>query len=190
MLVTAATRGTRVNGMDVDALADAMREVERDPEKGKVAFRVRSEWKGQGRSRAFVESCVVGGQPVPRQFTIDADEPLELFGTNCAPNPQELLISALNACLVVGYVVGAAARGIPLEHVEIETSGELDLRGFLGIDPAVRPGYETLRYVARLRGGGTPEQIRQIHEHVRRTSPNYFNLARPIRVDARLEIRR
>ena len=180
--------GRRVNGLDVEALADVVREIERDPAKGKVEFRVRTAWKGQTRSRTSVESYTLGGQEVHRAFTIDADEPLELLGGNTAPNPQELLMSALNACITVGYVAGAAMRGITLEKVEIVTSGSLDLRGFLGIDPAVAPGYDTIRYVVRIKGAGTPAQFQEIHETVAKTSPNYFNISRPVAIDARLVV--
>jgi hypothetical protein len=79
-------------------------------------------------------------------------------------------------------------KGIALEKVEIETSGALDLRGFLGIDPSVLPGYDAIQYVVRIKGDGTPEQFQEIHETVARTSPNYFNLSRPVRLDARLEV--
>jgi hypothetical protein len=72
--------------------------------------------------------------------------------------------------------------------VQIETHGELDLRGFLGIDDKVRPGYETLHYTVRMKGNGTPEQFRKIHETVCATSPNYFNVSRPIRIDANLVV--
>ena len=106
--------GRQVNGLDVQALADVMREIERDPAKGQVEFRVRTEWKGQTRSRTAVESYTIGGQEVHRSFTIDADEPFELLGRNTAPNPQELLMSALNACITVGYVAGASVKGIAL----------------------------------------------------------------------------
>lgn len=180
--------GRQVNGLDVEALADVMREIERDPAKGQVEFRVRTEWKGQTRSRTAVESYTLGGQEVHRAFTIDADEPFELLGGNTAPNPQELLMSALNACITVGYVAGAAVRGIALEKVEVETSGSLDLRGFLGIDPAVKPGYDSIHYVVRIRGAGTPVQFQEIHETVAKTSPNYFNISRPVAIDARLVV--
>jgi uncharacterized OsmC-like protein len=172
----------------VQALADVMREIERDPAKGQVEFRVRTEWKGQTRSRTAVESYTIGGQEVHRSFTIDADEPFELLGRNTAPNPQELLMSALNACITVGYVAGASVKGIALEKVEVETSGSLDLRGFLGIDPAVKPGYDTIRYVVRIKGDGTPAQFQEIHETVAKTSPNYFNISRPVAIDARLVV--
>ena len=97
-------------------------------------------------------------------------------------------MTALNACIMVGYVAGASVKGIALEKVEIETAGELDLRGFLGIDAGVRPGYEAIRYTVRLKGNGTPEQFREIHETVMKTSPNYFNVSRPVRIDATLEV--
>ena len=115
------------------------------------------------------------------------DEPHELLGQNSAPNPQEMLMTALNACIMVGYAPARALKGITLEKVEIETAGELDLRGFLGIDPAVPPGYEAISYTVRIKGDGTPEQYREIHETVMKTSPNYFNISRPIRIDATLE---
>lgn len=178
----------RVNGIDLDALSSVVAEISANPAAGKVGFRVNTEWRGQTRSRSTIRSFSLGGQDIARHFTVDADEPEELLGTNTAPNPQELLMSALNACIMVGYVAGAASKGITLESVEIETTGSLDLRGFLGIDPTVPPGYETLHYVVRMKGNGTAEQYREIHENVMRTSPNFFNLSRPIRIDARLEI--
>ena len=177
-----------INGVDMDALTEVVREIERDPAKGQVEFRVRSEWKGQTRSRTSVESYSIGEQEVHRHFMIDADEPFELLGRNSAPNPQELLMTALNACITVGYVAGASMKGIALEKVEIETSGRLDLRGFLGIDPDVAPGYDTIHYVVRIKGAGTPEQFQEIHETVAKTSPNYFNITRPVKIDARLVV--
>jgi uncharacterized OsmC-like protein len=188
MATATAKKINRVNGLDVDALQATIREIEKDPAKGVVEFRVRSEWKGQTRSETSVDSYKIGGQVVKRPFKVTVDEPFELLGENTAPNPQEMLMTALNACVMVGYVAGAAAKGITLEKLELETKGELDLRGFLGIDANVRPGYESIQYTVRIRGNGTPEQFRQIHETVCRTSPNYFNVSRPIRLDAELVV--
>ena len=178
----------RVNGLDLTALQNVVEEIQKDPSKGMVEFRVKSEWKGQTRSETSVESYTLGGQRIARKFRVPIDEPLELLGTNTAPNPQEMLMAAFNACITVGYVAGAAVKGITLENLEIETHGELDLRGFLGIDATVRPGYEKIHYVVRMKGNGTKEQFREIHENVLKTSPNYFNISRPIAVEATLEV--
>lgn len=179
-----------VNGLNMQALHAVIDEVSREPAKGIVEFRVRSAWKGQTRSEAVVDSYSLGGERIARSFRIAADEPLELLGGNTAPNPQELLMAALNACIMVGYVAGASIKGITLEKVEIETEGQLDLRGFLGLSEDVVPGYECVRYTVRIKGNGTPEQFREIHETVIKTSPNYFNISRPVRIDATLEVER
>jgi len=183
-----AKKSSAVNGIDVDALHGVVEEVKKDPLKGIVEFKVKTDWKGQTRSETSVESYKLAGNEIKRRFTIKTDEPLELLGENTAANPQELLMAALNACITVGYVAGAAVNGITLSKLEIETSGCLDLRGFLGIDANVKPGYESLRYVVRIGGNGTPQQFRDIHENVIKTSPNYFNVSRPVRLDATLQI--
>jgi uncharacterized OsmC-like protein len=177
-----------VNGLDLDALHQVIEDVKNDPAKGIVEFRVKTGWQGQTRSVTSVDSYTLGGNEIRRRFTIKADEPFELLGENTSPNPQELLMAALNACITVGYVAGAAVNGITLSKLEIETTGQLDLRGFLGIDPNVKPGYESIQYVVRIAGNGTPEQFREIHENVIKTSPNYFNVSRPVRLDATLKI--
>ena len=188
MEALATKQENRINGLDVDALLEVVQEVERDPSKGVVEFRVKTEWQGQTRSEASVESYTLGGERVERPFKFTIDEPFELLGENTAPNPQEYLMAALNACVTVGYVTGAAVKGITLEKLEIETHGELDLRGFLGIDPTVKPGYDTVHYTVRIKGNGTPEQFQEIHETVLKTSPNYFNVSQPITVDATLQV--
>ena len=185
-MTAVGTSGRRVNGLDPEVVDAAREQIARDPGSGRVEFRVRSEWRGQMRTRTSVESYTIGGQTVHRHFTIDADEPFELLGRNTAPNPQELLLTALNACLTVGYATGAALRGITLEKLSIETSGVLDLRGFFGIDESVPSGYEVIRCTVQVKSDGTRAQLEEIHEAVRRVSPNYFTLASPVRIDAEL----
>jgi uncharacterized OsmC-like protein len=177
-----------VNGLDVDALHGVIDEIKKDPSKGIVEFKVKTGWKGQTRSETAVESYKLAGKEIKRRFTINADEPIELLGENTSANPQELLMAALNACITVGYVAGAAVNGISLSRLEIETTGRLDLRGFLGLDPKIKPGYESLQYVVRIAGNGTPEQFKEIHENVIKTSPNYFNVSQPVPIDAKLQV--
>jgi organic hydroperoxide reductase OsmC/OhrA len=177
---TKTAEPTFVNGINVDDLFALIEGVRRDAAKGKTDWRVTTTWQGQARSRSQVEDFGIGGERVSRRFSIDIDEPCELGGTNRFANPQEHLIAALNACLTVGYVAQCAVRGITLESPEIETVGEIDLRGFLGVDPAVPPGYENLSYIVRIKGSGTREQFADVHEAVMATSPNLYNVSRPV----------
>lgn len=177
---TKTVEQTIVNGINVDDLFALIEGVRRDAAKGRTNWRVTTTWQGQTRSRAQVEAFEIGGERVLRRFAIDIDEPCELGGTNRFANPQEHLLAALNACMMVGYAAQCAVRGITLESLEIETDGEIDLRGFLGIDPAVPPGYENLRYIVRIKGSGTREEFAEIHEAVMATSPNFHNVSRPV----------
>jgi uncharacterized OsmC-like protein len=168
MIMTQTDTAPRLtNGLDLGALNDVVESINRDASNALIAFHVTTDWKGQTRSQSSVESYV---------------------GTNTAPNPQELLMSAVNACMLVGYVAQASVRGITLESCRIETDGELDLRGFLGLADDVPPGYRQINYAVHIKGDGTPEQYREIHQAVMQTSPNYFNMARPIRMNGVLQL--
>ena len=181
-------KNAAVNGLDLAALGELVEAIEKDAGQAKAAFRVTTRWTGQTRSESVVDSFDLGGERITRSHKIVADEPCQLLGRDSAPNPQELLMSAFNACIMVGYVAGASLKGINLDSVEIETRGELDLRGFLGLSDAVAPGYEAVDYEVRIKGDGSPQDFEEIHQTVMKTSPNYFNLSRPIKMNGSLKV--
>jgi uncharacterized OsmC-like protein len=180
------TEPSTLNGINTDALRDMVGAITQDPAKAMTHWQVTSHWRGGTRSDTHVTSCTIGGERVPKNFTIRVDEPLPLCGTNQYANPQEHLLAALNSCMIVGYSACCAHEGIALEELRIETEGDIDLCGFLGIDPTVKPGYDQLRYTVFIKGEGTPEQFEKIHRTVMVTSPNYFNLANAVSLKSRL----
>jgi uncharacterized OsmC-like protein len=180
------TESSTLNGIDTDALREMVGAITEDPSKAMTQWQVTSHWRGGTRSDTKVTSYAVGGERIAKDFTIRVDEPLELCGTNQYANPQEHLLAALNACMIVGYSAVCAHEGIKLEELRIETEGDIDLRGFLGIDPTVKPGYDQLRYTVYIKGDGTPEQFEKVHRTVMDTSPNYFNLANAVSLKSRL----
>jgi uncharacterized OsmC-like protein len=179
---------SRVNGLDLNALGEVVEAIEKDAGQAVVGFAVATRWTGQTRSETVVDGFTIGGEKISRTHKIVADEPCQLLGQDSAPNPQELLMAAFNACITVGYVAGSALKGITLESLEIRTRGTLDLRGFLGLDDQVPAGYERVDYEVLIDGDGTPEQFEEIHQAVIRTSPNFFNLNRPIPLNGTLRV--
>jgi uncharacterized OsmC-like protein len=177
---------TIVNGLDTQALRGAIEAIRSNPAEGQTKWVVTSRWKGGTRSEASVKGCQIGNQQVVKDFTIGIDEPLELGGTNQHANPQEYLMAALNACMIVGYTALSALEGIELEELRIETEGEIDLRGFFGLDSTIKPGYDHLRYTVHVKGDGTPEQFERIHRTVMATSPNYFNVTNAVPLKSKL----
>jgi len=177
-----------VNGLDLEALRGAIDGIAADPKLGATNWKVQSRWTGGARSEHRMDVSI-GGEKVERPFAIEVDEPLELCGTNTAPNPQEYLLSALNACMMVGYTAVAALMGIELTKLEVEVEGPIDLRGFLGIDANVPAGYgDGLKQTVRIAGDGTPEQFEELHRIVRATSPNHFNVTKAIALNSTLVV--
>ncbi|MEZ6244269.1 MAG: OsmC family protein [Phycisphaerales bacterium] len=177
---------TRINGIDTQALTDLVERIKADPKQGMTRFAVTTTWKGGARSDSRVKGWSLGGVHKPKDFTLCVDEPRELLGTNQFANPQEYLFAAVNSCLMATFVAAASVNAIELRSLSIETEGDIDLRGFLAIDARVVPGYESVRCTFHVDADATDKQLADILEFVRKTSPNYYNLAKPVRIDAKL----
>jgi uncharacterized OsmC-like protein len=170
------TKTNIVNGIDVDALNGAISAITEDPALGQTNWRVTTDWKGGTRNDTTVRGYSIGGQSVEKDFLIRIDEPLELCGTNQFANPQEYLLAAMNSCIMVGYAAACTLENIELESLRLEAEGNIDLRGFLGIDPDVKPGYDSLRYKVYIKAKATKEQLEKVHAFVNKTAPNRFNI--------------
>lgn len=178
---------TQLNGLDSEVMRSSIEAMRQDPAHAQTHWSVATTWRGGTRSDTRVTHATIGEVNVERDFTIKIDEPRELCGSDQFANPQEYLLAALNACMTVGYVANCTLQGIEVEELRIEVEGDIDLRGFLGL-AKVAPGYESLRYTVHIKGSGTPEEFQKIHETVMATSPNYHNLARPVKLQGRLVV--
>ena len=156
--------------------------VEANPAQGMTHWRVATTWQGGTHSRAQVDSFAIGGTNVPRRFSIDIDEPFELGGGNAFANPQEHLLAALNACMMVGYV-GAlrGARDHPRKAGDQDRRRHRSAR-LLRARSVGRARLRELRTRVVIKGDGTEEQFRKIHELVMATSPNFYNVTRAVAV--------
>ncbi|HXI85893.1 MAG TPA: OsmC family protein, partial [Parvularculaceae bacterium] len=150
-----------VNGLNVNDLKALIERVAEDPASGATSWKVSSVWKGRTHNRSTVSSFNIGGEEVKREFAIDVDEPEELGGGNKFANPQEYLLAALNSCMMVGYVALCSLEGIRIDSLEIDVQGDIDLRGFFGLDDKVAPGYENLDYTVRIKGDASPEEFEE-----------------------------
>lgn len=168
------------NGIDTTALRGAIDAIKADAAAGQTNWTIRSRWVGGTRADHHIAGCTIGGQYIERPFVLKTDEPQALCGTNQFANPQEYLLAGMNACMMVGYAAVAALMGIKLTKLEVETTGDIDLRGFLGLAPGVPAGYPKLEQVVRIAGDGTREQFAKLHDTVRATSPNYYNITRAV----------
>jgi uncharacterized OsmC-like protein len=67
------------------------------------------------------------------------DEPLQLGGSDEAPNPFEMLLAALCGCMSAGIATQASFSDADITSIEVETTADVNILGLLGInsEPAV-----------------------------------------------------
>ena len=129
------------------------------------------------------------GQECSRQnsFVLHADEPAVLLGKDSAANPVEYLLHSLAACLTTSMVYHAAARGIQIEEVESSFEGDIDLHGFLDLDPKVRNGYQGIRVNFKLKADVPDEQLQDIVKLGTGHSPVFDSLTNGVPVSVTAE---
>jgi uncharacterized OsmC-like protein len=137
----------RVNGIDLDILNETIGAVKADGALGKCKFRARNKWIDAGHNCTKVFGFYGAGQEMThaQEFELHADEPPILAGGDQAANPVEHLLHALASCVTTSLIAHAAVRGIEIQELESELEGDIDLRGFLGLDLDVPKGYTNIR---------------------------------------------
>jgi len=81
-------------------------------------------------------------------------------------------------------VAHAAVRGIQIEELESELEGDIDLRGFLGLDPNVPKGYTDIRLKFKVKTD--PENLEKLRE-LASFSPVYNTLIHGAKVNIEVE---
>jgi uncharacterized OsmC-like protein len=77
----------------------------------------------------------------------------------------DLLLGALAACAQITCQLVAAAMGIATEHVTVSVSGDMDLRGTLGISKDVPVGFQEIRVQFDIDAPqATAEQLKGLQE--------------------------
>lgn len=120
------------------------------------------------------------------RFTVD--EPDSLGGGNAGANPVEYALAALGSCQAITYRFWAAHLGIALDSVHVDVEGDLDVRGFFGIDNSVRPGFGAVRLQVRVTGPESAERYQQLAEAVDAHCPVLDLFKNPVPVRRELSI--
>lgn len=158
-------------------IASISSSVASNPQSAKAVFRALSSSEAQG----FTTRSQV------RDFSFFLDEPRDLGGEDTGPNPVEAVLGALGSCQAIVYRAYAAALGLRLDKVSVETKGYLDLRGFLNLAD-VGAGLERVTYTTRIESPEPPEKLRELARLVEAHCPVLDTLRSPVQVAGALEI--
>ncbi|MCD8509840.1 MAG: OsmC family protein [Bacillus sp. (in: Bacteria)] len=113
------------------------------------------------------------------------DEPEELGGTDSAPNPMEYVLSSLAGCESVMIKMIAKELEIDVTSLEIETVGEIDIRGLQGVE-GVNPHFQSVQQKLTFGISSGKEKVDQLLDEVKRRCPAY-NLIKDAGVPIEME---
>jgi uncharacterized OsmC-like protein len=177
---------TITNGINVTALFETIGAVKDNPAIADFTFRASNCWMGGDHNRTtiagFYGACddqVHANGP----FEMDNAEPPVLLGDGAAANPVEYVLHALAGCLTTTMAYHAAARGIEVECIRSELEGDLDLKGFLGLDETVRKGFHKVRVRMQVKSDADVETLRSLAKF----SPVYDIVSNSLPVDVAVE---
>lgn len=120
-----------------------------------------------------------------RDFQIVSDSPSSFAGYDLGPGSPEILLGSLASCLVHTYLIHAADQQVPLEHIEVEVTGQMDAR-------TGRPGFEDvpvyphdIAYRVQIATGAAQDRIDEVTQAVERLCPvlNLLRRATDVRGD-------
>jgi uncharacterized OsmC-like protein len=178
-----------VNGLNVEQLFNSIEAFKQKPELAKFKFRATNEWIDGTHNRATVKNFYGPGREDTSREAVryDLDEPPVLLGQNFGSNPVEYLLVALSGCLTTTLVANAAAKGVKLNGVASRYEGDIDLRGFLGISPDVKVGFEQIRVYFKIDADITQEQKEELVRMAQKYSPVFNTIFNPTAVLVKLD---
>jgi uncharacterized OsmC-like protein len=188
MKTTTENKGI-INGVNVDMLFDTIETIKKEPDLAKFRFRVKNRWIRAGHNRTTIKEFF-GVQKViehENPFELDAGEHFVLLSKDEGPNPVEYLLTALAGCLTSSLIYHAAAKGLEVRGVESRLEGEIDLRGFLGIDPNVPVGYKNIRVRFTIDADIPNEQKEELIRTAQKYSPVFNSILHETPVEVQLE---
>jgi uncharacterized OsmC-like protein len=123
-------------------------------------------------------------------FSWRTDMPVPLGGTNEAPSPTALLLSALAGCAVVFIRDTLAPQlGVTLDAIEATAECVTDARGLLGMN-GVAPDLSNVGLTITLQSSEPEDALRRVYQAWQERCPVYLALTKALPVATSLEIKR
>jgi uncharacterized OsmC-like protein len=181
----AAQLPTLLNGLDVQAAHDTIAAIKADKSLARFQFRARNTWISGGANRSTIRDFYGAGREDDSRtedFVFTNGEPPVLLGNNEGGNPVEFLLHALAGCVTTTFVLHAMARGITIRELSTKLEGDLDLRGLLGLDDSVSPGYEQIRIKMDVKADCSDDELDSLLAYTEQHSPVCNTVCRPVPV--------
>ena len=113
-----------LNNINLSGLSEYANEVKQNNIQGKASYGVVLNWESGTKTTVSTKNMILGEHKLVRDFSFTIDEPTQLLGVNCAPNPAEYLLGGLAGCMAVTFMAGATAMNIEVEQLKLEIDGD------------------------------------------------------------------
>jgi uncharacterized OsmC-like protein len=120
----------------------------------------------------------------PWKFTVGMTD--KYGGDNAGPNPGVFGRTALGSCLVIGYAMWAARMNVPIKSLQVEVQADYDVRGELGVDDSVRPGYKAMRVIVTIESDAPESEVAAMLDVAERHSSYLDDYRNPVPVTREL----
>lgn len=182
------TLAKTVNGFNQEDIAAVVTALQTTPEIGNFQLRATNEWIDGGHNRSYIQGFYGACQEDTSRtepFIYDNDEPPVLLGNNKGANPGEVLLHGLLGCMTTAMVLLAAARGIEIESVSSKIEGDIDIKGFLGLNTSGPKGFKQIRVIFDIKGSDEAQKQELIT--LAKQSPIFNSLVNPTDVQVGLQ---
>jgi uncharacterized OsmC-like protein len=122
-----------------------------------------------------------------REHLVKSDYGEAAGGDNQAPNPIELLLAAMAACIEAAFYEFAVHEGLTITALTVDVEGTLDLRGLFMLDE-VSAGFKDLRYTFKIQSPDDETRIRELAEKVIAHCPVVDSLIKPTPVSGQITV--
>jgi len=126
-------------------------------------------------------------ESVAREHLVKSDYGEAAGGDNQAPNPIELLLAAVAACIEAAFYEFAMHEGFTINALAVDVQGTLDLRGFFMLDD-VSAGFKDLQYTFSIESPDDEIKIRALAEKVISHCPVVDSLIKPTPVSGQIKV--
>lgn len=175
---------------DAQQISDTVDAVRANPSLGHITFNMTSESAGGVAAKSSTGPLTQAGATDDSRrakFTLTSDEPVPLMGADTGVSPAEYALKALAGCYMVTLSSIAATRNVELSHVGMDLNFDIDLNGFLGIDPTVRNGAQGIQVSVDIQSSNASrEELETLVSDLEKRSPLRDTLANPVEVTTAL----
>lgn len=183
----AATIGL-FNGVNFAQFSDTIDATRANPALARVTLRAEVEWSHGAQVRTKIPlSDGNDAQAIAQPIAFEHGERSAQLDDKTAVNVMEIILAGLGSCLIFSFVYHATQRGFHVDELSLRLEAEIDLRGFLGLSPQVRPGYQIVRLATQVKCDAPSQDLEKLWEHVQKISPVLDIIRNPVPVTIDLE---